>query len=77
MKEPQEYIVTVSGFHSGTHRLVVKCSPSNKDTRYVSGEPFGCSRDYFVESDSDAINRLMSEHNCQVLDIRKPENREV
>ena len=72
-----EYIVSTKGYHNGTYRLVVKKSPSNKDCKYVSGDPFGCSRDYFAQSDEDAIGRLMTEHSTQVVCIKRPENREI
>jgi NifB/MoaA-like Fe-S oxidoreductase len=66
-----EYLVSVKGYHNGTYRLTVKQSPSNKDCKYVSGDPFGCSRDYLVKSDEDAIHRLMIEHSTQVVCIKK------
>jgi len=63
------YLVTVGGFHSGTHELVVKTSPTNHLFRYVSGSPFGCSKDYLVNSDQEAIALLMQEHACPVISI--------
>jgi hypothetical protein len=39
--------------------------------RYVHGGPFGCSRDYFVTSDREAIARLLAEHACEVVRVRK------
>jgi hypothetical protein len=72
-----KYLVSVKGYHNGTYKLTVKQSPSNKDCKYVSGDPFGCSRDYLVKSDEDAIHRLMSEHSTQVVFIKRPENREA
>lgn len=45
--------------------LVVKLSGNGN--RYVTGSPFGCSRDYYVNSDSDAINIFLREHGCTAL----------
>ena len=71
MSEENEYFVSVNGWHTGIHKLVVKTSPSNNSARYVSGYPFGCSRDYVVLSDEDAIRRLMTEHSTDVVAIKK------
>lgn len=68
-----EYTVTVEGYHAGSHRLIVRQSPSRKDCRYVIGEPFGVSRDYPVDSDEAAIRRLLGEHAAEVIDIRRKE----
>jgi hypothetical protein len=77
MSEENEYFVSVNGYHTGIHKLVVKQSPSNKEARYISGYPFGCSRDYVVLSDEDAIRRLMNEHSSQIVAIKKIRSREA
>lgn len=37
--------------------------------RFVSGGPFGCSRDYFVANDLDAIAALLAEHATTIVKI--------
>ena len=66
-----KYLVTTNGFYSGTYELTVKKSAFHDGNkfRYVSGHPFGCSKDYYVDSDDKAINLLVKEHGCSVVDI--------
>ncbi len=67
---PRIYDVTVShptGFHSGTHRLTVRDNHGAKSC-YISGEDFGCSRDYPTD-DRAAIRTFLSEHGCSVVKL--------
>jgi uncharacterized protein (DUF2141 family) len=63
----KQYSIEVSGYHAGNHNVRVV---SDRDgSKYVSGSPFGCSRNYFVSTDREAINRLMVEHGCSLVDM--------
>jgi hypothetical protein len=65
------YTVTVkhpTDFHKGEHAITVKM---NRDgTRYCDGRGCGCSRDYNVKTDADAIRRFLAEHACDVICIK-------
>ena len=55
-------------FHAGTKELTVS-RHSDSTLRFVSGEDFGCSRDY-DQTDDGAIRAFMREHMCTVVSIR-------
>ncbi len=54
-----------TGYKDGTHAVDV-CINSN-GTRYVSGGLVGCSRDYAVAKDVDAIRMQLSEHSMTLV----------
>ena len=64
---------------NGTFELEVTFEPLPEDrrwgditgTRFVSGSPFGCSRDYYVTSDKDAICSLLAEHATTLVSMQK------
>lgn len=62
--EERKYSVSVTGYWNGDRELVVRTSPSDERARYVTGKDFGCSRDYYLDSDQDAIHAFMREHCC-------------
>jgi hypothetical protein len=39
--------------------------------RFVHGSPFGCSRDYYCETDQEAIRKLLAEHGAVAASIEK------
>jgi hypothetical protein len=49
-----------TGYRDGSHTVAVH---ENADgSRYVTGENFGCSRDYRTDSNISAIRLLLAEH---------------
>lgn len=75
MDAPKEtyYAVTVShptGFHNGTHTIRVRMCFGGK-FRFCGGSNFGCSRDYLVKNDKEAITKFLAEHACTVVKIKK------
>ena len=72
MTERRIYTVTVShptNYHQGEHKLTVTTNYNGKSV-YISGDSFGCSRDYAMK-DNDAIYTFMREHGCSVLACKK------
>ncbi len=39
--------------------------------KFVSGEPFGCSRNYYTDSDESAISLLLAEHGATLVKAEK------
>lgn len=50
----------------GWHEAEVTENPNG--TRYVNSSEFGCSRDYVTDSDRTAIEMLLREHGCKLVD---------
>jgi hypothetical protein len=72
MLKRTQYRVAVShptGFHKGTHTFTVSEWPNG--SRFVDAADFGCSRDYFVKTDKEAISLLLREHACSAVSFRK------
>ena len=38
---------------------------------YVTGQPFGCSRDYIGVSDESAVSRLLAEHGARLVSCER------
>jgi hypothetical protein len=51
---------------NGVFEVEVVDAISDQPAVYVSGSPFGCSRDYAGVSDESAISRLLSEHGARL-----------
>lgn len=63
------YLVTVTGHQAGQHTLTVA---DNADgSRYVSGRSWGCSRDYRVASDREALALLLGEYVATMTTCRR------
>lgn len=64
---------------TGTFELTVHSEPIPADQRwgkvalksYVAGGPFGCSRDYYVATEKEAIANLLGEHATTLVSVRK------
>ena len=69
------YAVEVShptGFHKGRHVVIVTTRTNgNNVVRYCTGDAFGCSRDYVVRNDKDAIAAFLAEHACRVVETTR------
>ena len=63
-----KYTIQVGGnaVVAGTHEVEVKINRGGR-TRYVAGFAFGCSKDYAMLSDVQAIRQLLSEHAAWLL----------
>jgi hypothetical protein len=69
----RKYKVTIShptGFHKGTKVLTINETPGRQGLVFITGEGFGCSRDY-LKSDKEAIKEFMTEHGCSVVKVTK------
>lgn len=62
-----------TGYMDGRHELTVNVNDykNGNGARYVSGAGFGCSRDYLVKTDAEAIRLLLAEHAMTALKIVK------
>lgn len=68
-----QYAVTVehpTGFHRGTHTLTVYEQAGRSGAKYVDGSAFGCSRDYRVATNREAVVLFMAEHACRVTGFK-------
>lgn len=63
-----------TGYNDGTHEVRVHFSRLD-GTRFVDGASFGCSRDYRVKTDVEAIRLLLSEHAMTLVKSRKLKTR--
>ena len=57
--------------HPPLNGITAECrvTTNQNGSRFVSGSPGGCSRDYFVASDQEAIKCLYAEHGAIVVSI--------
>jgi hypothetical protein len=74
----RSYVVAIShptNYHSGHHAVTVHETAGSNVVTYngkpmrnlfVTGNGFGCSRDYFVSCDREAITQFLAEHACTV-----------
>lgn len=75
------YTVTLThptGFHKEpAYAVKVTTTTETEDgeevftVRRCDAQPFGCSRDYWVASDKEAIVEFLREHLCSVVSSRK------
>lgn len=70
MTNRTKYIIEVAGYHAGTH-IVEVVFVGNEAGRYVTGAPFGCSKTYRVDSDYEAVCRLLTEHASPLVNYLK------
>lgn len=69
MSRSEDFFIVVSGGRKdGVHRVTVTHSrPNEDDVLYVSGNDFGCSRDYATGVKLIAIQRLLAEHGAKLV----------
>lgn len=62
----------LNGYLDGTHKFTVNTVKTDKGIhRYVDAPDYGCSRDYYVSNDEEAIKALLAEHATTVVSIKK------
>lgn len=73
MTKRTKYIIEVAGHHAGTHIVEVVNDESTirPPLRYVTSTQFGCSKNYQVGSDYEAVCRLLTEHASPLVNYLK------
>jgi len=68
----RKYIVvtTHKNWAIGNGQHTAEVNDKNNCGRYVVIDGFGCSRDYRVDTDHDAIRQFLAEHGCKVTNIK-------
>ena len=62
------FVVVSGGIKAGVHRVTVtQSNPKVDGVFYVTGNDFGCSRDYATTSKVTAIQRLLAEHGAKLV----------